>query len=117
MQPLDRDTLRQIIFNYDNTKPKLTVKRNDNVKPQAQPNSIIVPDESSVIQLSFDIKGEIGGGQQVFVRYPQGDSPKLPIRTVNTFKKSPLQQFMLHREGYPTETLVFDVRFKVEKES
>ena len=117
MQPLDKEKLRKTIFNYSDTDPKLTVMRGKNTKPQAQPDSIIVPDESSVIQLSFDIKGEIGGVQQVFVRYPQGDSPKQPIRTVSTFKKSPLHQFMLHRKGYPNEKLVFDVQFEVEKES
>ena len=116
MQPLDKDKLRKAIFKYSATEPKLTVTRGKDTKPGAQPDSIIVPNESSVIQLSFDIKGEIGGVQQVFVRYPQGDRPTLPIRTVSTFKKSPLQQFMLHREGYPAETLVFDVQFKVEKE-
>ena len=116
MQPLDKDKLRKAIFKYSATEPKLTVTRGKDTKPGAQPDSIIVPNESSVIQLSFDIKGEIGGVQQVFVRYPPGDRPTLPIRTVSTFKKSPLQQFMLHREGYPAETLVFDVQFKVEKE-
>ena len=63
------------------------------------------------------ILGNTNGVQQVFVRYPQGDRPQLSVRTVSTFKNSPLQQFMLHREGYPNETLVFDVCFKVEKES
>ncbi|EEV20329.1 hypothetical protein TREVI0001_2078 [Treponema vincentii ATCC 35580] len=124
MQPLDRDTPRKTIFNYSGTETpsKLTIKRGTGAKPDAQSDSIIVPDESCAIQLSFAIKGEmvilgkINGVQQVFVRYPQGDRPQPSIRTVSTFKNSSLQQFMLHREGYPNETLVFDVRFKVEKE-
>ena len=122
MQPLDQAMLRKTIFNYGNTETpsKLTVKRNDNngnVKPRAQPDSIIVPDKSCAVQLSFDIKGEMDGVQQVFVRYPQGDRPQLSVRTADILENSPLHQFMLHRKGYSNETLVFDIRFKVEKES
>ncbi len=119
MQPLDKDKPSEMIFNYGNTEspPKLTVMRNENVEPQPQPNSIIVPDKSCAVQLSFDIKGEMDGVQQVFVRYPQGDRPQLSVRTADTLENSPLHQFMLHRKGYPNEKLVFDVQFEVEKES
>ena len=125
MQPLDQAMLRKTIFNYGNTETlsKLTVKRNIPKEPHPQPDSIIVPDKSCAIQLSFNIKGEIitqgntNGVQQVFVRYPQGDRPQLPVRTADALENSPVQQFMLHREGYPNEKLVFDVRFTVEKES
>ena len=118
MQPRDKDKLRQTVFN---TQPpsKLTVKRNDNAKPQPQPNSIMLPDESSVIQLSFDIKGTINGEEHIFVSNKQGGNPKLPTPTVNLLvdTESPLQSFTLYRKGNPAEKLVFDVRFKVEKES
>lgn len=119
MQPLDKDKPSEMIFNYGNTEspPKLTVMRNENVEPQPQPNSIIVPDKSCAVQLSFDIKGEMDGVQQVFVRYPQGDRPQLSVRTADILENSPLHQFMLHRKGYPNEKLVFDVQFEVEKES
>ena len=121
MQPRDKDKLQKPIFTYSNTKPlpKLTVKRNDNAKPQPQPNSIMLPDESSVIQLSFDIKGTINGEEHVFVSNKQGGNPKLPTPTVNLLvdTESPLQSFTLYRKGNPAEKLVFDVRFKVEKES
>ncbi|AIW88926.1 MULTISPECIES: thiol-activated cytolysin family protein [unclassified Treponema] len=121
MQPRDKDKLQKPIFTYSNTKPlpKLTVKRNDNAKPQPQPNSIMLPDESSVIQLSFDIKGTINGEEHVFVSNKQGGNPKLPTPTVNLLvdTESPLQSFTLYRKGNPAEKLVFDVRFTVEKES
>ena len=121
MQPRDKDKLQKPIFNYSNTKPlpKLTVKRNDNAKPQPQPNSIIVPNESSAVQLSFKIKGTINGEEHVFVSNIQGDNPKLltPANNAPPLSKSSLQQFTLYRKGNPAEKLVFDVRFKVEKES
>lgn len=121
MQPRDKDKLQKTIFNYSNTKPlpKLTVKRNDNAKPQPQPNSIIVPNESSAVQLSFKIKGTINGEEHVFVSNIQGDNPKLltPANNAPPLSKSSLQQFTLYRKGNPAEKLVFDVRFKVEKES
>jgi len=121
MQPRDKDKLQTPIFTYSNTEPlpKLTVKRNDNAKPQAQPGSIIVPNESSTVQLSFKIKGTINGEEYVFVSNAQGTNPKLPTPTVNLLvdTASPLQSFTLYRKGNPAEKLVFDVRFKVEKES
>ena len=121
MQPRDKDKLQKTIFNYSNTKPlpKLTVKRNGNAEPQPQPNSIIVPNESSAVQLSFKIKGTINGEEHVFVSNIQGDNPKLltPANNAPPLSKSSLQQFTLYRKGNPAEKLVFDVRFKVEKES
>ena len=89
------------------------------VHPEPQPNSIIVPSESSVIQLSFDIKGTINGEEYVFVSNKEGSNPKLPAPTENapTFSASPFQSFKLYRKGNPAETLLFDVHFKVEKES
>lgn len=121
MQPRDKDKLQKPIFNYSNTEPlsKLTVKRNDNAKPQPQPGSIIVPNESSAVQLSFKIKGTINGEEHVFVSNIQGDNPKLltPANNAPPLSKSSLQQFTLYRKGNPAEKLVFDVRFKVEKES
>ena len=118
MQPRDKDKLRQTVFNTQ-PLPKLTVKRNDNAKPQPQPNSIIVPNESSAVQLSFKIKGTINGEEHVFVSNIQGDNPKLltPANNAPPLSKSSLQQFTLYRKGNPAEKLVFDVRFKVEKES
>lgn len=121
MQPLDKATLQQPIFNYSNTKPlpKLTCTYMKKVHPEPQPNSIIVPSESSVIQLSFDIKGTINGEEYVFVSNKEGSNPKLPAPTENapTFSASPFQSFKLYRKGKPAETLLFDVHFKVEKES
>ena len=121
MQPRDKDKLQKPIFTYSNTEPlqKLTVKRNGNAKPQPQPGSIIVPNESSAVQLSFKIKGTINGEEYVFVSNIQGDNPKLltPANNAPPLSKSSLQQFTLYRKGNPAEKLVFDVRFKVEKES
>ena len=116
IQPLDRDTLRKMIFNYDNTKPKLTVIRGKDTKPQLPSNSIIVPDESSVIQLFFDISGEINGVSQGFVSDTQGNNPLLLTPKVSVLKTSPLRYITLYRKGQTSQTLLFDVRFKVEKE-
>lgn len=121
MQPLDKATLQQPIFNYSNTKPlpKLTCTYMKTVHPEAQTNSIIVPSESSVVQLSFDIKGDINGAEHIFVSDKQGNNPLLPTPTVNLLvdTESPLQSFTLYRKGNPAEKLVFDVWFTVEKES
>lgn len=118
MQPRDKDKLRQTVFNTQ-PLPKLTVKRNGNAKPQPQPGSIIVPNESSAVQLSFKIKGTINGEEYVFVSNAQGDNPLLltPANNAPPLSKSSLQQFTLYRKGNPAEKLVFDVWFKVEKES
>ena len=118
MQPLDKDKLRKTIFNYSDTDPKLTLTYMKNTAPQPQPNSIIVLNESSVIQLAFNIKGEMNGAaQQVFVADNQGDTPILLSPTVATIMGSSLQTFTLYRKEYPADKLLFDVRFKVEKES
>ena len=125
MQPLDKATLQQPIFNYSNTKPlpKLTCTYMKTLHPEAQTNSIIVPSESSVVQLSFNIKGEIitqgntNGVQQVFVSNEQGDNPMLLTPKASAFRKSSLQYFTLYHKDNPNEKLVFDVRFTVEKES
>ena len=116
IQPLERDTLRKMIFNYDNTKPKLTVIRGKDTKPQLPSNSIIVPDESSVIQLFFDIRGEINGVSQVFVSDTKGNNPLLLTPKISELKTSPLRYITLYRKGQTSQTLLFDVRFKVEKE-
>lgn len=116
MQPLDKEKLRKTIFNYSDTDSKLTVMRGKDTKPQAQPDSIIVPDKSSVVQLSFDIRGEINGVKQVFVTGRQGDNSLQLNRRVSELETRPLQYITLYRKGKPNETLVFDVRFKVEKE-
>ena len=117
MQPLDKDKLRKTIFNYDNnTKPKLTFTYMKDAQPQAQTDTIIVPNESSVVQLAFDIKGDISGVENIFVSDKQGNNPLQKSRTVSEFKASPLQSFTLYRKGNPTDTLLFDIRFKVEKE-
>ena len=87
------------------------------VQPQAQTNNIIVLSESSVVQLSFNIKGYVNGVQQVFVSNEQGNNSMLLTPKASELKKSSLQQFTLYRKGNPAEKLVFDVRFKVEKES
>ena len=119
MQPLDKAKLQKTIFNYSNTKPlpKLTYMKN--VQPQAQTNSIIVPSESSVVQLAFDIKGARTGAQEAFVSSSQGNNPMLltPKVSALTQTESPLQSFTLYHKDNPQETLVFDVRFKVEEES
>jgi len=118
MQPLDKDKLRKTIFNYSDTDPKLTLTYMKNTAPQPQPNSIIVLNESSVIQLAFNIKGEMNGAaQQVFVADNQGDTPILLSPTVATIMGSSLQTFTLYRKEYPADKLLFDVRFEVEKES
>ncbi|MGI5089111.1 tetanolysin O [Treponema vincentii] len=117
MQPLDKDKLRKTIFNYDNnTKPKLTFTYMKDAQPQAQTDTIIVPNESSVVQLAFDIKGDISGVENIFVSDKQGNNPLQKSRAVSEFKASPLQSFTLYRKGNPTDTLLFDIRFKVEKE-
>ena len=119
MQPLDKEKLRKTIFNYSNTEPlpKLTCTYMKNVQPQAQTNSIIVPNDSSPVQLFFDIKGELkDAAQQLFVTDKWGDNPILPSRTVNTFKESPFQSFKLYRKGKPNEILLIDVRFEIENE-
>ena len=116
IQPLERDTLRKMIFNYDNTKPKLTVIRGKDTKPQLPSNSIIVPNESSVIQLFFDIRGEINGVSQVFVSDTKGNNPLLLTPKISELKTSPLRYITLYRKGQTSQTLLFDVRFKVEKE-
>ena len=119
MQPFDKDKLRQAIFNYSNTKPlpKLTCTYMKKVQPQAQTNNIIVLSESSVVQLSFNIKGYVNGVQQVFVSNEQGNNSMLLTPKASELKKSSLQYFTLYHKDNPNETLVFDIRFKVEKES
>ena len=117
MQPVDKDKRRKTIFNYSTTEPKHTVKRGKDAKPQSPSNSIIVPNDSCTVQLSFDIRGEIGGVQQVFVSDKQGNNPLQMSRKVSEFERRPSQSFMLYRKGNPNETLLFDVRFTVEKES
>ena len=118
MQPLAKDTLRKTIFNYSNTEPlpKLTLRYMQNVKPQPQPKTIIVPNKSSAIQLAFNIKGEGTGVAHTFVSNSQGDNPMLSSRTVGSFKESPFQTFTLYRKGKPNETLLIDVQFEVENE-
>ena len=116
MQPIDREKLRKPIFNYTTADPKLTVNHGNDAKPQAQPNSIIVPDESSSVQLSFDIKGEINGVEQVFISDKQGNNPLQMSRKVSEFERRPSQSFTLYRKGNPAETLLVDICFTVEKE-
>ena len=88
-----------------------------NVKPQAQPDSIIVATDSLPVQLSFNIRGVLDGAQHLFITDNQKDNHIQLSRTVSELKTSPHQSFELHRQGVPTETLLFDVQFEVEKES
>ena len=119
MQPPAKDMLKKPIFNYSSTEPlpKLTLTYMKNVKPQAQPDSIIVATDSLPVQLSFNIRGVLDGAQHLFITDNQKDNHIQLSRTVSELKTRPHQSFKLHRQGVPTETLLFDVQFEVEKES
>ena len=125
MQPLNKDKLQKTLLNYSNTglKPKLLVKLNETANPLGQSNSIIVPSESSVVQLSFNIKGEgvtqggTNGTQLAFVSDSQESNPIMLSPVVSKLKTRHLQTFTLYRKGTPNEELLFDVWFDVEKES
>ena len=124
MQPLNKDKLQKTLLNYSDTglQQKLLVKLNETAKPQGQSNSIIVPGESSVAQLAFNITGEIiingntSSAQLVFVSDNQGSNPMLLSPTTHEIKTQHSKTFTLYRKGKPDEKLLFDVWFDVEQE-
>ena len=125
MQPLNKDKLQKTLLNYSDTglQQKLLVKLNETAKPQGQSNSIIVPSESSVAQLAFNIAGEIiingntSSAQLVFVSDNQGSNPMLLSPTAIEIKTQHAKTFKLYRKGKPNETLLIDVWFEADKES
>ena len=124
MQPLNKDKLQKTLLNYSDTglQQKLLVKLNETAKPQGQSNSIIVPSESSVAQLAFNIAGEIiingntSSAQLVFVSDNQGSNPMLLSPTALEIKTQHAKTFKLYRKGKPNETLLIDVWFEADKE-
>ena len=124
MQPLDKDKLQKKIFDYSGqgaAPSKLLIKFTETAQPQGQPDTIIILDKSSVVQLAFNIAGEVmtnepaTGAQLVFVSDRQGSNPLLRTPAVSELQTKRLQTFTLYRKGTPNETLIFDVWFEVEE--
>ena len=124
MQPLDKDKLQKKIFDYSGqgaAPSKLLIKFTETAQPQGQPDTIIILDKSSVVQLAFNIAGEVmtnepaTGAQLVFVSDRQGSNPLLRTPAVSELQPKRLQTFTLYRKGTPNETLIFDVWFEVEE--
>ena len=115
LQPADKEQLRQTIFNVGINAP-VTVVTGTGCTPQFQSNSIIVPSESAVPQLFFNIRGQITGQQYIFTTDKAGENPLIPVRTVSMLKTNKWQVMNLYRKDDPNKRLEFDIEFNVVEE-
>lgn len=112
IQPKGRKDLRKVIFQYDGTSPqsKLPVIRGIKAKPRNADGRIIIPKDTSAIELIFDIQGEGAGRQKR--RFITKNHIDNTVALISGFPNTKFKSVTLEREGVSSETLLLDIIFK-----
>ncbi|MGP1444496.1 thiol-activated cytolysin family protein [Treponema sp.] len=115
IQPQGRKDLCKMIFQHDGTSghPKLAVINQEAKTPQKLTQSIVIPQNVSTAELVFEIRTEVGS------EAPRRFTTKNPVddklKSISGLTRNKLEPITLYREGFPEETLTFDIKFDVKK--
>lgn len=117
IQPKGRKDLCKTVFQHDGIEghPKLTVTKDTGGKgqPAQLTESIVIPTNASELELVFDIHTEVGSEASRW--FKTSNLADKHVELISGFPKTKFKEVTLQREGFPQETLKFDITFEVKE--